>query len=232
MCIRDRYNWSNRFDKGYIPVQYVPEKYQIVYIQRNETEDYCFNIKLGRWVNKDKQKFFEKLKFNQYTNAINQNLLQKYADFSSAAKLVELLQKIPNFRIQLTNEEMEAIGQSGNVLVIGRSGTGKTTCCILRLFSMEMLFKIRLTLYKNQNQNILRDTRFDADDVDNTIGLHAVFVTSSPVLTNEVKRYYKKLTDQIKDELKKKKEREKQKKVLHKRRINETIKSPIITKHQ
>lgn len=79
---------------------------------------------------------------------------------------------------------------------------------------MEMLFKIRLTLYKNQNQNILRDTRFDADDVDNTIGLHAVFVTSSPVLTNEVKRYYKKLTDQIKDELKKKKEREKQKKVL------------------
>lgn len=103
---------------------------------------------------------------------------------------------------------MNAIGQSGNVLVIGRSGTGKTTCCILRLFSMEMLFKIRLTLYKNQNQHILKDTRFDADDVESAIGLHSLFVTSSPVLTNEVKRYYQKLTDQIKEELRKKKERE------------------------
>lgn len=36
---------------------------------------------------------------------MNKELLNKYADFSSAAKLVELLQKIPNFKIKLTEEE-------------------------------------------------------------------------------------------------------------------------------
>ena len=72
------------------------------------------------------------------------------------------------------------------MLAIGRSGTGKTTSAILRMFSMEMLFKIRLTLYKNKHENILRDTRFSPDDIDKTIGLHCIFVTASPVLTNEV----------------------------------------------
>jgi len=47
------------------------------------------------------------------------------------------------------------VGTSGNVLVIGRSGTGKTTCALLRLFAMEMLFKIRLSLYKNKHELIL-----------------------------------------------------------------------------
>ena len=28
-------------------------------------------------------------------------------------------------------------------MAIGRSGTGKTTCAILRLFAIDMLFKIR-----------------------------------------------------------------------------------------
>ena len=47
----------------------------------------------------------------------------------------------------MTEEETKVIGEDGNVLVIGRSGTGKTTCCILRLFAIEMLFKLRLALY-------------------------------------------------------------------------------------
>ena len=47
-------------------------------------------------------------------------------------------------------------------MVIGRSGTGKTTCAILRLFSQEMLFKIRMTLYKNKNEKLLKNTRFDS----------------------------------------------------------------------
>lgn len=33
-------------------------------------------------------------------------------------------------------------------MVIGRSGTGKTTCSVLRMFSIEMLFKLRVSLYK------------------------------------------------------------------------------------
>lgn len=63
-------------------------------------------------------------------------MLRKYLDFQSAKNLVDLLQKIPNFRITLTEEEKNVIGQNGNVMVIGRSGTGKTTCAVMRLFAI------------------------------------------------------------------------------------------------
>ena len=41
---------------------------------------------------------------------------------------------------------MSVIGEDGNVLVIGRSGTGKTTCSVLRMFSMEMLYKAKMSI--------------------------------------------------------------------------------------
>lgn len=93
-------------------------------------------------------------------------MLKKYVDFQSAKNLVDLLQKIPNFRITLTEEEKNVIGQNGNVMVIGRSGTGKTTCAVMRLFAIEMLFKIRVSLNKKKFEAILKDTRFNADDLD------------------------------------------------------------------
>lgn len=83
-------------------------------------------------------------------------------------------------------------------MVIGRSGTGKTTCAVMRLFAIQMLFRIRVSLNKKKFQSLIEDTKFMADDIDETLGLHSLFVTASPVLTNEIQRYYKKLTDQIK----------------------------------
>jgi Lhr-like helicase len=77
-------------------------------------------------------------------------MIKRFVDFQSAKSLVELLTKIPNFKVNLTPQEKNVIGENGNVLVIGRSGTGKTTCAVLRLFSIEMLFKIRLSLYKRK----------------------------------------------------------------------------------
>jgi hypothetical protein len=77
-----------------------------------------------------------------------------------------LLEKIPNFALKLTEEEKIVVGAPENLLVIGRSGTGKTTCAILRLFAIEMLFKMRLSLYKKKHENLLNDTMFEADDID------------------------------------------------------------------
>lgn len=46
---------------------------------------------------------------------------------------------------------MEAISHSGDTLVIGRSGTGKTTCALLKLFATDTLFKLRMKLDLNKN---------------------------------------------------------------------------------
>lgn len=69
-------------------------------------------------------------------------------------------------------------------MVIGRSGTGKTTCAVLRLFSIEMLFKIRLSLFKKKFQYTVKDVQCGSNDIDQTFGLHCIFLTASPVLTH------------------------------------------------
>ena len=87
------------------------------------------------------------------------------------------------------------------MLAAGRSGTGKTTCALLRLFSAEILFKWE----KKRLDQINKDekSKFGADDVLIASGLHSVFVTASPVLTMEVSRYYDNLSKKIMLELNK-----------------------------
>lgn len=77
-------------------------------------------------------------------NYFRERVLNKFADASNARWLVSFLESIPNFRLKLTEEEKDTIGQTGNVLALGRSGTGKTTCSVLRLFATEVLFKVRV----------------------------------------------------------------------------------------
>lgn len=69
-------------------------------------------------------------------------------------------------------------------MAIGRSGTGKTTCAVLRLFSIEMLFKIRVSLNKKKFSDTVKDVRCGSDDIDEALGLHCIFLTASPVLTH------------------------------------------------
>jgi len=69
-------------------------------------------------------------------------------------------------------------------LAIGRSGTGKTTCAVLRLFSIEMLFRIRVSLYKKKFSEKVKDVRCGSEDIDEALGLHCIFLTASPVLTH------------------------------------------------
>lgn len=140
----------------------------------------------------------ERKKISEYQKQISNSMIKRFVDFQSAKTLVELLTKIPNFKINLTEQEKDVIGQNGNVLVIGRSGTGKTTCAVLRLFSIQMLFKIRLSIYKKKYEETVKDVRCDSNDIEDALGLHCIFLTASPVLTHQIQRYYKKLTNNIK----------------------------------
>jgi len=49
---------------------------------------------------------------------------------------------------------------NGNIVVVGRSGTGKTTCSVLRMFCMESLFNLRVDYFKKKYSYILEDTVF------------------------------------------------------------------------
>jgi hypothetical protein len=59
---------------------------------------------------RDRNAQLESRNLKDFVQRVNRELLKKFADFKSASKLVELLQKIPNFRIRLTDEEMSVVG--------------------------------------------------------------------------------------------------------------------------
>lgn len=56
---------------------------------------------------------------------VNKMIIEKCTSEESCAWLLEFLQKIPNFNLNLTAQEKKLIQTPGNVLCIGRSGTGK-----------------------------------------------------------------------------------------------------------
>ena len=122
-------------------------------------------------------------------------LIKKLASKEAGSNFVRILSNIPNFRIKLTEEQSDAVSKEGNVVILGRSGTGKTTCSVLRMFAAELLFRFKT------NKS---DAKFSADDIGKTTVLHSAFVTASPVLTNEVKRFYSRLKDHVRIELERK----------------------------
>ena len=162
-----------------------------IYLSAEESASFKFDTQLKRWVNTDKTP--HKLAESFFTS---HPLIKKLATEEAGTNFVKILTNIPNFRIKLTEQQQEAVSKGGHIVVLGRSGTGKTTCAVLRMFASELLFRFKT------NQSASR--RFGPEDVGKSAVLHSAFVTASPVLTNEVKRFYSKLKEHVKNELEKK----------------------------
>ena len=85
------------------------------------------------------------------------------------------------------------ISTPNNLLCLGRSGTGKTTSSALRLFSTDVFYKYmdELRKFKLENPDARnQDFKIDPKFLMNNTQLKLIFVTFSPVLTNEVKKFY------------------------------------------
>ncbi len=96
------------------------------------------------------------------------------------------------------------ISTPNNLLCLGRSGTGKTSCSALRLFSTDVFYKYMedLNRYKVDNPGALNQHfKIDPDFLNKKTKLRLVFVTFSPVLTNEVKKFYTDSKDHVTKEL-------------------------------
>jgi len=61
-----------------------------------------FDKKAKRWISQDYLEQVERKKLNEYQRKINEELVKRFVDFQSAKSLVELLTKIPNFKVKLT----------------------------------------------------------------------------------------------------------------------------------
>lgn len=171
-------------------------------------------VKIGnRWISSTRSDSPPKSEtaVETYLTQLNSEALAQLADAESCKGFIRLLETIPNFRIRLTDQERELIGTPGSVLAIGRSGTGKTTCALLRLFASEVLYKYRSQHAKAGSIGLV-STKFEAEDLDSRCGLHTVFVTASPVLTNEVRRFYWRLNEHIREELKRRNEMKRKRK--------------------
>lgn len=75
----------------------------------------------------------------------------------------------------------------------------------MRLFALEILFKIRSSLFF-KGQSSLKSGGFTSEEAESTTGLHSVIVTASPVLTNEIRRFYTTLKAKVIGELRKREE--------------------------
>lgn len=171
-----------------------PKQSSIIYLNLKESNSFIFNSYNLRWESLE-------VSYANQTNPINPfelAIINKLATATSGAEFIRFIRRIPNFRISLTEEQENLIKSPGNVLAIGRSGTGKTTCSILRLLSTELLFR-----YSVRD----RSKRFSPEDIDRSTVLHTVFVTASPVLTNEVKNFYKKIGEHIKEKIQEKEQK-------------------------
>ena len=209
-------------------VLFKPAIFEVNYLTLEEIDELVYNTDIHRWVSKKAYALFLRRQENSTISKLNSEVLEKFADFESSGRLVEILEKMKNLKLKLTSEEKRLIGQGGNVLAIGRSGTGKTTCCVLRLFSQDMLYKLRLAQAQVKH-GVLRDTRYMSDQLENLIGIHSIFVSASPVLTNEVRRYYENLSRRIRDEIKRKDQTAKNNEKAKKNSESENQEAPVIS---
>jgi hypothetical protein len=60
---------------------------------------------------------------------------------------------MPTLHIKLSALQMSVVTSNHNLLCLGRSGTGKTTTSVLRLFAQEVLY----TILKKQDEKKQRD---------------------------------------------------------------------------
>ena len=104
--------------------------------------------------------------------------------------------------IKFSDTQKKILTADSSTLVLGRSGTGKTTVVAFKILSLDLLFMAYKKKFVHRNSSsILSD-----EDFNWMAGWRTIFCTASPVLTSEVKRFYSELIYSIRESLKIRKE--------------------------
>ena len=110
--------------------RYWPKTYEIQRVNPKK-----WTLENDHWVSKKSKLEVQTSSSNAEFNRI---MLEHMSNPLLFRHLMERIESIPRFNVFLSDEERDLICTASSVLAIGRSGTGKTTCILLRLFIQEM----------------------------------------------------------------------------------------------
>jgi DNA replication protein DnaC len=122
----------------------------------------------------------EKVKYFDYVQKRNK-AIQVYYDKVEGAVLKKSLQNL-KYMDKFTNQQLNIIFGEKNLVYFGRSGTGKTHCCVHTMLSRHLTANAIARKLGQKYTDIKNDT--------NISGLKSIFITASALLAKEVKAQY------------------------------------------
>jgi hypothetical protein len=111
--------------------------------------------------------------------------------------VMKFFEKLKKYGIKFEESQKKMLLSTKNTLALGRSGTGKTTVSTFKILSIDLLFRA----YTKSKILQTKFSELTAKDLNIYSGCGIVFVTASPVLTNEVRRFHADILDKIKQYL-------------------------------
>ncbi|KAL4454345.1 hypothetical protein ABPG74_012302 [Tetrahymena malaccensis] len=174
----------------YLKVErYLPKQIPDYYLTYQESIQY-FNFGNG-WEKKSDHLKIIQFKNKMRIQQMNQEYLQRMLSNEDLSQQIQKILDIYKIQTPLTQQQSQVITSYTNLIVMGRSGTGKTLCALYHLLALEVLYTLYLDKTKN-NQTYLIDSLSERE-----IGLQSVFITASPILTRKIQKYYQKHKDYL-----------------------------------
>ncbi|XP_074263309.1 uncharacterized protein LOC141586084 isoform X2 [Silene latifolia] len=130
--------------------------------------------------------------YMEYSKVKESLLLMKFYSFSAGvvSHLLSARDGTPiNVPFEVTDQERKIILHQGSSFVLGRSGTGKTTVLVMKLFQKEQLHQMASEGFSEMNSNIFLSYPSVFDMCVTGTSLRQLFVTVNPKLCVAVKRH-------------------------------------------
>jgi hypothetical protein len=131
--------------------------------------------------------------------------IKGFINYFDGSKLVKILESIPNFVYSFSEQQRDLITTQHNSVVIGRSGTGKTTCAVMRMIGIQLMTIASRNLERGKK-------KITYSDLCEKTYLKMVFITASPILARNVKKLYHRVLNYLKMTLFQKEKEQKEQK--------------------
>ena len=139
--------------------------------------------------------------------------------------VLDFFEKLEEIGIKFSENQRIMLTSTQNTIVLGRSGTGKTTISAFKIIALDLLFMSYKKFFVHKKKSF----KLTLEDFKTMTGCITVFCTASPVLTNEVKRFYAELINTIKKFLKARERKAKLNKLENEeQKFNEEVEVSII----